>query len=77
MKLAPQLLAGVLVFLAAFGLFATTTSSLTGYEDETAAVTEGLVLNGQFYETERANQKWCSNHCGTRARVARHTDAKA
>jgi hypothetical protein len=54
LKLAPQLLAGVLVFLAAFGLFATTTSSLTGYEDETAAVTEGLVLNGQFYETEAA-----------------------
>jgi predicted RNA-binding Zn ribbon-like protein len=27
---------------------------------------------GQFYARDRANQKWCSNHCGTRARVARH-----
>ena len=27
---------------------------------------------GQFFASDRANQKWCSNHCGTRARVARH-----
>jgi predicted RNA-binding Zn ribbon-like protein len=27
---------------------------------------------GQFFARERSNQKWCSNHCGTRARVARH-----
>lgn len=46
------LLAGALVFLAAFGLFGATTTSLTGYEPETAAVTEGLVLEGHFYETE-------------------------
>ena len=26
---------------------------------------------GQFFARDRANQKWCSNHCGTRARVAR------
>jgi hypothetical protein len=54
LNLPPHLLAGALVFLSAFGLFAATTSSLSGYEDETAAVTEGLVLNGQFYETESA-----------------------
>jgi hypothetical protein len=46
------LVAAALVFLAAFGLFAATTTSLTGYEPETAAVTEGLVLEGHFYETE-------------------------
>ena len=27
---------------------------------------------GQFFARDRSNQKWCSNHCGTRARVARH-----
>jgi hypothetical protein len=51
-QLPPPLTAAVLVFLFAFGLFAATTAPLTGYEDETAAVTEGLVLNGQFYEIE-------------------------
>ncbi len=45
------LLAGLLVFLAAFGLYGATTTQLTGYEPETAAVTEGLVLEGHFYET--------------------------
>lgn len=48
----PHLVAGALVFLMAFGLFAATTTQLTGYEPETAAVTEGLVLEGHFYETE-------------------------
>lgn len=51
-RVPPQILAGLLVFLTAFGLFAATTSGLSGYEDETAAVTEGLVLNRQFYEVE-------------------------
>lgn len=46
------ILAGLLVFAMAFGLFAATTAPLTGYEDETGAVTEGLVLNGEFYEVE-------------------------
>jgi hypothetical protein len=36
----------------AFGAYATTTTALTGYEPETAAVTEGLVLHGHFYETD-------------------------
>lgn len=51
-KVPPPFLAALLVFLMAFGLFAATTAPLTGYEDETAAVTEGLVLNGQFWEVE-------------------------
>jgi hypothetical protein len=44
--------AGVLVFVMAFGLFAFTTQPLTGYEPETAAVTEGLVLEGHFWDKE-------------------------
>lgn len=47
-----QRLAGALVFLTAFGLFAFTTQPLTGYEPETAAVTEGLVLEGHFWDKE-------------------------
>jgi hypothetical protein len=47
-----QLLAGVLVFIMAFGLFSFTTQPLTGYEPETAAVTEGLVLEGHFWDKE-------------------------
>lgn len=47
-----HLRAGLLVFVMAFGLFGATTTQLTGYEPETAAVTEGLVLEGHFYETE-------------------------
>jgi predicted RNA-binding Zn ribbon-like protein len=27
---------------------------------------------GQFFERGRGNQRWCSDACGTRARVARH-----
>ncbi len=46
--------AGLLVFLMAFGLFATTTQQLTGYEPETAAVTEGLVLDGHFWAVENS-----------------------
>jgi len=45
-------LAGALVFLTAFGLFAFTTQPLTGYEPETAAVTEGIVLEGHFWDKE-------------------------
>lgn len=48
----PHVLAGLLVFLMAFGLFGATTTELTGYEPETAAIAEGLVLEGHFYETE-------------------------
>jgi hypothetical protein len=51
-SLPPHLVAGALVFLFAFGLFGATTTELTGYEPETAAVTEGLVLDGHFYERE-------------------------
>ena len=29
---------------------------------------------GQFFEQRRASQRWCSDACGTRARVARHAD---
>lgn len=46
LAVSPPVLAGLLVFLMAFGLFAATTSHLTGYEPETAAVTEGLVKTG-------------------------------
>jgi hypothetical protein len=44
--------AGALVFVMAFGLFAVTTQALTGYEPETAAVTEGLVLEGHLWDDE-------------------------
>lgn len=47
-----SLLAGVLVFVMAFGLFSFTTQPLTGYEPETAAVTEGLVLEGHLWDKE-------------------------
>ena len=45
-------IAGPLVFVMAFGLFSFTTQPLTGYEPETAAVTEGLVLEGHFWDEE-------------------------
>jgi hypothetical protein len=48
----PPVLAGLLVFVAALGLFSATTATLTGYEPETAAVTEGLVTEGHFWEVE-------------------------
>ena len=44
--------AGLLVFLMAYALFGFTTQPLTGYEPETAAVTEGLVLHGRFWNDE-------------------------
>jgi hypothetical protein len=47
-----QVRAGALVFVMAFGLFSFTTQPLTGYEPETAAVTEGLVLEGHFWDKE-------------------------
>jgi hypothetical protein len=47
-------LAGLLVFLMAFGLYAATTSQLSGYEPETAAVTEGLVLEGHIRDVDNA-----------------------
>ncbi len=46
------LLAGLLVFVSSFGLFAVTTAPLTGYEPETGAVTEGLVLEGHLRDDE-------------------------
>ena len=30
---------------------------------------------GGFFAPERANQRWCDDSCGTRARVARHAAA--
>jgi hypothetical protein len=46
------ILAGLLVFLMAFGIYAATTQQLTGYEPETGAVTEGLVLDGHLWDVE-------------------------
>jgi len=45
-------LAGLLVFVMAFALYAFSTQRLTGYEPETGAVTEGLVLEGHFWDKE-------------------------
>jgi hypothetical protein len=39
---------GLLLAIAVFGLYGVTTGNLVGYEDETAAVTEGLVNAGQL-----------------------------
>ena len=47
-------LAGTLVFLMAFGIYAATTQQLTGYESETGAVSEGLILEGQLRDVEDA-----------------------
>jgi hypothetical protein len=46
------LLAGLLVFLMAFGFYAATTQQLSGYEPESAAVTEGFVLEGHFWDVD-------------------------
>src|SRR3954447_12699977 len=46
------IIAGLLVFAMAFALYAVTTQRLTGYEPETGAVTEGLVLEGHFWDKE-------------------------
>jgi hypothetical protein len=56
MKLHPSgrrpLIAGIAVFLMAFGIFSGTTSQLTGYEPETAAATAGLVEEGHLWGVE-------------------------
>jgi hypothetical protein len=44
--------AGLLLFAMSFALYAVTTQTLTGYEPETGAVTEGLVRDGVFYDKE-------------------------
>jgi hypothetical protein len=46
------LLAGLLVFVGAWALFSFATQPLTGYEPETGAVTEGLVLEGHLWDDE-------------------------
>lgn len=43
----PPLLAGVLVFTMAFGLYGATTAQSLGYDPETSAVAEGLVRSGE------------------------------
>jgi hypothetical protein len=45
-------LAGLLVFAMSFALYAFSTQPLTGYEPETGAVTEGLVLEGHLWDKE-------------------------
>jgi hypothetical protein len=44
--------AGALVFVMAFALYSLTTSQLTGYDLETGAVAEGLVLEGHLADDE-------------------------
>lgn len=44
--------AAALLFVFAFALYSFTTQPLTGYEPETGAVTEGLVLEGHFWDKE-------------------------
>src|SRR5215217_8194326 len=51
-RVPPPVLAGVLVFAMAYALYAFSTQPLTGYEPETGAVTEGLVLEGHFWDKE-------------------------
>ena len=51
-NLSPPVRAGALLFVMAFALFSFTTQPLTGYEPETGAVTEGLVLEGHFWDDE-------------------------
>jgi len=45
-------LAGLLVFAMSFALYSFSTQPLTGYEPETGAVTEGLVLEGHLWDKE-------------------------
>jgi hypothetical protein len=47
--------AGALVFVMAFAIFSFTTQPLTGYEPETAAVTEGLVREGHLWDKEEGS----------------------
>jgi len=51
-ELPSPVLAGLLVFLMAFGFYAATTQQLAGYEPETGAVTEGFVLEGHFWDVD-------------------------
>lgn len=52
------------MFAMAFGLFAFTTQPLTGYEPETAAVTEGLVLDGHLWDKEDSSLPLKANFAG-------------
>lgn len=56
--------AGVLVFVMTFCLFGFTTQPLTGYEPETAAVTEGLVLEGHLWDDEDSSLPLKANFVG-------------
>ena len=58
------MLAGGLVFAMAFALFGFTTQPLTGYEPETAAVTEGLVLEGHLWDKEDSSLPLKANFKG-------------
>jgi hypothetical protein len=51
-RIPPPVQAGLLLFAMAYALYAVTTQPLTGYEPETAAVTEGLVREGHFWDKE-------------------------
>jgi hypothetical protein len=51
-SLPKPVLAGLLLFAMAFALYSFSTQRLTGYEPETGAVTEGLVLEGHFWDDE-------------------------
>jgi hypothetical protein len=57
-------LAGLLVFAGAWGLYAVTTQPLTGYEPESATAAEGLVLEGHLYEPENGTPQLQSNAPG-------------
>ena len=48
----PSVKAGALVFVMALALYSLTTFQLTGYDLETGAVAEGLVLEGHFADDE-------------------------
>ena len=48
----PSVRAGALVFVMAFALYSLTTFQLTGYDLETGAVAEGLVLEGHLADDE-------------------------
>jgi hypothetical protein len=55
-SLPAPVVAGALLFAMAFTLYGFTTHELTGYEPETGAVTEGLVLEGHFWDDEDSSQ---------------------
>jgi hypothetical protein len=54
-RVPPPVLAGALVFAMAFALYSFSTQPLTGYEPETGAVTEGLVLEGHLWDDETSS----------------------